>query len=76
MSFSSTILLTKHSCTLVYTPFGDVDQFSVKAVERYEQALQEAEKSGIKIRALLLTNPHNPLGCSSKIYAIQYAMLT
>lgn len=54
--------MTENRCKLVYTPFGDVDQFSVRAVECYERALEEAEQRGTKVRALLLTNPHNPLG--------------
>jgi len=49
-------------CQLVYTAFGDVDQFSVNAIVKYETTLLEARKSGIKIRALLICNPHNPLG--------------
>ncbi|KAF2274580.1 1-aminocyclopropane-1-carboxylate synthase 1 [Westerdykella ornata] len=53
---------TKSNCKLIYTPFGDVDQFSVHAIDRYEQALEKAEKSGTKIRALIISNPHNPLG--------------
>jgi xeroderma pigmentosum group C-complementing protein len=50
---------------LVYTPFDDEDQFGVGAAECYERSLQEAEESGIKVRALILTNPHNPLGRSN-----------
>ncbi|KAH6615391.1 1-aminocyclopropane-1-carboxylate synthase 1 [Boeremia exigua] len=55
-------LQTMSNCKLVYTVFNDKDQFSVDAVDCYERSLQEAEKSGTKIRALVLTNPHNPLG--------------
>jgi hypothetical protein len=54
------------SCKLVYAPFGDIDQFSDKAVECYERTLLEAQQSGVKVRALVLANPHNPLG----VYAI------
>ncbi|KAF2124105.1 aminotransferase, classes I and II family [Dothidotthia symphoricarpi CBS 119687] len=55
-------LQTKSNCRLVYTSFEDQDQFSVQAVDHYERALQDAEREGIKVRALVLTNPHNPLG--------------
>ena len=41
-----------------------MDQFSPEAVAKYETALIEAEKTGIRIRALVLCNPHNPLGQS------------
>ena len=42
--------------------FGDTDQFQPAAAERYEQALIQAEREGTKIKALMLCNPHNPLG--------------
>lgn len=31
-------------------------------MRHYEEALLQAQKEGFKIRALLLCNPHNPLG--------------
>jgi len=46
----------------VFVPFGDVDQFTPEAVSKYEAALIEAQKSGTRVRALMLCNPHNPLG--------------
>ena len=49
---------------LVTVPFQGVDQFSIDGVECYERALKEAEAAGTRIRALLLCNPHNPLGRS------------
>jgi xeroderma pigmentosum group C-complementing protein len=55
-------MLTQSRCQLVYVAFDDVDQFSVDCVEKYETALVEAQEAGIKIRALLICNPHNPLG--------------
>ncbi|CAD6593006.1 MAG: hypothetical protein ASARMPREDX12_006652 [Alectoria sarmentosa] len=42
--------------------FGDVDPFSMDAVLRYEEALVEAQKDGVPIKALFLCSPHNPLG--------------
>lgn len=44
--------------------FDGVDQFSPEAVAKYEKTLIETEKKGIRIRALVLCNPHNPLGQS------------
>ena len=61
-------MLTGRRCKLVYTAFDKVDQFSTNCVEKYEQALLSARKEGIKIRALLLCNPHNPLG---KCYPVE-----
>jgi aspartate/methionine/tyrosine aminotransferase len=49
-------------CQIIYTSFGDIDQFSIDAVAKYEESVIQAAKDGIKIRALLLCNPHNPLG--------------
>ncbi|KAF3904782.1 hypothetical protein ABW20_dc0103099 [Dactylellina cionopaga] len=43
--------------------FGDIDPFSVAALECYEQELKNfTGQSGGQVRALLLVNPHNPLG--------------
>jgi xeroderma pigmentosum group C-complementing protein len=55
-------MLTGWRCKLIYTAFDEVDQFSTDCVQKYEQALLSARREGIKIRALLLCNPHNPLG--------------
>ncbi|KAH0349178.1 PLP-dependent transferase, partial [Aureobasidium melanogenum] len=46
----------------VFVSFGNVDQFSPAAIENYESTLLEARDQGISIKALLLCNPHNPLG--------------
>ncbi|KAI9678980.1 MAG: hypothetical protein M1822_007406 [Bathelium mastoideum] len=40
----------------------DADPTGLDAVNRYEKTLREAETNGTKIRALILVNPHNPLG--------------
>jgi hypothetical protein len=60
------VQLTKDSCKLVYTSFGDVDQFSAHAVACYEQTLLQAARDGTKIKALVIANPHNPLGESEE----------
>ena len=46
----------------VFVDFGDVDQFSLEAVAKYEDALQSAQSKGIRVRAIILCHPHNPLG--------------
>ena len=46
----------------VFVPFGDVDQFSPAAVDKYEAAILNARKKNIKIKALVLCHPHNPIG--------------
>lgn len=41
---------------------GDTDPTSAAAVTLYETALHESNAAGVKIRAILLASPHNPLG--------------
>jgi 1-aminocyclopropane-1-carboxylate synthase len=56
---------TRAGVKCVYAGFNGEDQFSPEgAVRGYENALQEAEANGTKIRALLICHPHNPLGQS------------
>lgn len=40
------------------------DLFSLAAINKYATAVRKAESQGIKVRALWLCNPHNPLGSS------------
>ncbi|KAL4974705.1 acc synthase [Aspergillus desertorum] len=55
-------LTTVSGCQSIYTPFGGADQFSPPAVAHYEKAVLHAREKGITVRALLICNPHNPLG--------------
>ncbi|KAJ5744273.1 hypothetical protein N7533_009143 [Penicillium manginii] len=47
---------------IVYADTTTDEAFTPNSVAKYEQALIEAEQRGIKIRAVLLVNPHNPVG--------------
>ncbi|KAM3072022.1 hypothetical protein ACMFMG_008488 [Clarireedia jacksonii] len=48
---------------LVFVDIGDLsDTTTLAGVHRHEEAILESQKSGIKIKGLLLCNPHNPLG--------------
>jgi 1-aminocyclopropane-1-carboxylate synthase len=47
---------------LVTVSFGEVDPVSLEGVRNYEAALLEAKERGVAVRALMLCNPHNPLG--------------
>jgi 1-aminocyclopropane-1-carboxylate synthase len=38
------------------------DPLGVDAVDRFEEELLASEKRGVKIRAIIICNPHNPLG--------------
>ncbi|RAQ54600.1 acc synthase [Aspergillus flavus] len=51
------------SCQLIYTSFQGDDPFGPSAVIRYEEAFLKArDEDGVSVRALLICNPHNPLG--------------
>lgn len=58
------LILIWYRIQSIFADFDDVDQFSPAAVAKYEEALIKAEKNGTRIRALVLCNPHNPLGRS------------
>ncbi|KAJ5567671.1 Pyridoxal phosphate-dependent transferase major region subdomain 2 [Penicillium sp. DV-2018c] len=47
---------------IVYADTDAEEAFTPASVEKYQLALDAAEESGMKIRALLLVNPHNPVG--------------
>ncbi|CAO2657098.1 Nn.00g059010.m01.CDS01 [Neocucurbitaria sp. VM-36] len=47
---------------MVSVSFGQVDPCTVGCVSKYEEALIASEREGLKIRAILLCHPHNPLG--------------
>ena len=76
LSPTSFLKLTSDRVQCEYVGFGDVDQFSLEAVTKYEEALQAAERNGTNIRALVLCHPHNPLGrCYPRGVLIQYLKL-
>lgn len=47
---------------IVYVEMDSIDPFEIGVVGCYEKAFERAAKEGVKIRALLIVNPHNPLG--------------
>lgn len=46
----------------IFTSFHGTDQFNKGGVAEYENAIMAANKEGIRIRALVICHPHNPLG--------------
>ncbi|KAF2449563.1 aminotransferase [Karstenula rhodostoma CBS 690.94] len=48
--------------TPVFIPSKDIDQFTPDILPQYEAALKSAKDRGIKVKVLVLCNPHNPLG--------------
>ncbi|TDZ16069.1 putative aminotransferase aclI [Colletotrichum orbiculare MAFF 240422] len=60
----------------VFVSFSGEDPFGPESAAKYEHALLEAREQGITVRALLLCNPHNPLGtCASRQTLISYMEL-
>lgn len=54
---------TRPGTEVVSVNFDDVDPLSIEAVAKYENALLDfQQKSGKRVRALMLCHPHNPLG--------------
>jgi len=47
---------------IVYADMKGVNSFSSAIVARYQEALDSSVAKGIKVAALLIINPHNPLG--------------
>ncbi|KAL1598988.1 hypothetical protein SLS60_008134 [Paraconiothyrium brasiliense] len=52
-----------HPSTIpVFVSNDGIDQFSPDILPRYEVALKYAEEQSLKVKILVLCNPHNPLG--------------
>ncbi|OJJ65762.1 hypothetical protein ASPBRDRAFT_201546 [Aspergillus brasiliensis CBS 101740] len=48
---------------VVPVEFGDLDPLSPKVIDRYDRAAADFEaRTGRRVRAVMLCNPHNPLG--------------
>ena len=47
---------------LEYVSVGDTNQFSIDCVAAYDAEFEAAKARGSDIRALIICNPHNPLG--------------
>jgi aspartate/methionine/tyrosine aminotransferase len=58
---------TRPNVTVIPVPFGSIDPISPSCIQSYETALHSATAQGITPKALMLCNPHNPLGrCYSR----------
>ncbi|MCJ1290796.1 hypothetical protein MMC34_002338 [Xylographa carneopallida] len=55
-------LVMRTGVKLEYVAVGDTDQFSPACVAAYEAGFEAAKALGVDIRALIICNPHNPLG--------------
>ena len=51
---------------MVYADTTTEEAFASSVVKKYELALRDAQAKGVRIRALLLVNPHNPVGIDNR----------
>jgi histidinol-phosphate/aromatic aminotransferase/cobyric acid decarboxylase-like protein len=51
---------------IVYADMGDTDPFSENVVEMYQNTFDNSAKMGVNVKALLIVNPHNPLGMCTR----------
>ncbi|KAG0352471.1 hypothetical protein BG005_008061 [Podila minutissima] len=58
----NTDIMAKSKAKVVVCDLGDCSPFDVSHVDLMQNALQKAESEGIKVKAVVLSNPHNPLG--------------
>ncbi|KAI1640709.1 pyridoxal phosphate-dependent transferase [Biscogniauxia mediterranea] len=47
---------------LEYISMGDMDQFSPACIAAFDAGFEAAKARGVNVRALIICNPHNPLG--------------
>lgn len=47
---------------IVYTDNDGVDPFALEIVQQYQKAFDGSAANGVKVKAILIVNPHNPLG--------------
>ena len=63
---------TRPNVQVVPVSFGIRDPLDVSSVAEYERALLSSLQKGVKIKAIMLCNPHNPLGrCYSRDFLFQ-----
>ncbi|KAI1098340.1 acc synthase [Jackrogersella minutella] len=55
-------LVIRTGVVLEYVEVGDADQFSPDCVAHYEAGYEAAKARGVNVKALVICNPHNPLG--------------
>ncbi|KZO94458.1 PLP-dependent transferase [Calocera viscosa TUFC12733] len=67
-------LMLRNGLKPVAVPVKLEDHFSATTIPLFEAALKQAEADGTPIRAVILCNPHNPLGqCYPKETILAYA---
>lgn len=60
-------LTCRFGAKLLPVPFDEVDPLGDDAVAKYEEVIADAQKKGLKVKGLVISHPHNPLGrCYSR----------
>ncbi|KAJ4141881.1 hypothetical protein NW754_014671 [Fusarium falciforme] len=60
-------LTCRFGAKLLPVPFNEVDPLGEDAVAKYEEVIVDAQKKGLKVKGLVISHPHNPLGrCYSR----------
>ncbi|KAI8657848.1 Aminotran-1-2 domain-containing protein [Fusarium keratoplasticum] len=60
-------LTCRFGAKLLSVPFNEVDPLGDDAVAKYEEVIVDAQKKGLKVKGLVISHPHNPLGrCYSR----------
>lgn len=60
-------LTCRFGAKLLPVPFDEVDPLGDDAVAKYEEVIVDAQKKGLKVKGLVISHPHNPLGrCYSR----------
>ncbi|KAF9412043.1 hypothetical protein BGZ94_001163, partial [Podila epigama] len=69
----NTDIIVNSKAKVVVCDLGDTSPFDVSHVDLMQNAFDNATRDGIKVRALCLSNPHNPLGrCYSREILIEF----
>ncbi|RSL77939.1 hypothetical protein CEP51_008642 [Fusarium floridanum] len=60
-------LTCRFGAKLLPVAFNEVDPLGDDAVAKYEEVIIDAQKKGLKVKGLVISHPHNPLGrCYSR----------
>ncbi|KAI8659816.1 hypothetical protein LRP88_06378 [Fusarium phalaenopsidis] len=60
-------LTCRFGAKLLPVPFNEADPLGDDAVAKYEEVIVDAQKKGLKVKGLVISHPHNPLGrCYSR----------
>ena len=52
---------------MVYANMGTIDPFSTTVIQQYQERLDSSLLEGVNIKALMIVNPHNPLGTQTSL---------